>query len=304
MKKWLFAAVLLALNTTAFAQIIPQFPFPGPALPNADGTKLNAMVNAINKLQGTSGSSTPSVINKNNTTGAVSTSLTGTDLQVLGADASVARIELDAFGGVPLVSVVRRDGTLAAPTAIQSADQLGSFNFHGSVSSTATYGPSSALRAYATETWTGTAGGSKIVFSTTPNTTQTLTDAVTIGQDQSLTVVGALVAPAATFSGLLRTTFGTPTIASGACGTTTNGVITSGTNQAGLVTIGAASTTTCTISFSATLANAPNACIVFPASAGAAATGTTVARVSSITTSQFVITGSALASTAYYYLCI
>lgn len=107
-----------------------------------------------------------------------------------------------------------------------------------------------------------------------------------------------------TFSGLLRTTYGTPTIASGACGTTTNGVVTSGTNQAGLITIGAASTTTCTVSFSATLAFAPNACVLFPASAGAAATGTTVAYVSSVTTSQFVISGSALATTAYRYICI
>lgn len=106
------------------------------------------------------------------------------------------------------------------------------------------------------------------------------------------------------FSAQLRTTFGTPTIASGACGTTTNGVITSGTNQAGLITIGAATTTTCTISFSATLGAAPNACIITPASAGAADQATTVARVSSISTSAWVITGSALASTAYYYICI
>lgn len=115
---------------------------------------------------------------------------------------------------------------------------------------------------------------------------------------------GPITGTTGVFSGQLRTTFGTPTIASGACGTTTNGVITSGTNQAGLITIGSASTTTCTVSFSATLTNAPNACVVFPASAGAAATGTTVAYVSSITTAQFVITGSALASTAYYYFCM
>lgn len=51
MKKWLFAAIALALNSfTAFAQNtpLPQFPFPGPALPNASGTLLNALVNRIN----------------------------------------------------------------------------------------------------------------------------------------------------------------------------------------------------------------------------------------------------------------
>jgi hypothetical protein len=97
---------------------------------------------------------------------------------------------------------------------------------------------------------------------------------------------------------------GVPTIASGACGTGTNGVITSGTNQAGLVTIGAVATTTCTISFSATLPTAPAACLISPANAAAAATGTTVARVSSISASNWVITGTALANAAYYFHCI
>ena len=120
----------------------------------------------------------------------------------------------------------------------------------------------------------------------------------------SVSTGAVTVTPSAIFAGQLTTTFGTPTIASGACGATTNGVITSGTNQAGLITIGSAATTTCTVSFSATLAAVPNACVVFPASSGAAATGTTVAYVSAVTTGHFVITGSALASTAYYYLCI
>lgn len=97
---------------------------------------------------------------------------------------------------------------------------------------------------------------------------------------------------------------GTPTIGSGACGAGSNGVITSGDNQAGLITIGASATTTCTIAFSATLAVAPRACNITPANATAAAWGTTVARVSSISASQWVITGSALASAAYYYQCM
>jgi hypothetical protein len=134
-------------------------------------------------------------------------------------------------------------------------------------------------------------------------TGSTLAAGVTGSSLTNLGTITSLSAVSGTFSGQLKTTFGTPTIASGACGATTNGVITSGTNQAGLVTIGSASTTTCTISFSTTI-TAPNACVVFPASTGAAATGTTVAYVSSITTAQFVITGSALASTAYYYICI
>jgi hypothetical protein len=121
--------------------------------------------------------------------------------------------------------------------------------------------------------------------------------------DASTWTSSLLTANAVTVAGQLRTTYGTPTIASGACGATTNGSV-AGNNQAGVVTIGSATTTTCTVAFSATLANAPNSCVVFPASSGAAATGTTVAYVSSITTGHFVITGSTLASTVYNYICI
>lgn len=108
-----------------------------------------------------------------------------------------------------------------------------------------------------------------------------------------------------TFQSQIIPAYGTPTIASGACGTTTNGTLAAdSTNQSGLLQIASASTTVCTISFSATLAAAPLACVLFPANAAAAATGTTVARVSSITTGGWVLTGSALANANYYYHCL
>jgi len=106
-----------------------------------------------------------------------------------------------------------------------------------------------------------------------------------------------------TLNGQLIPAYGTPTIASGACGTTTNGTLASGsTNQAGEVIIASASTSTCTISFSATLGAAPLACSLTPGNAAAAAWGTTGAYVSSITTGHWVITGT-LASTDFYYHC-
>lgn len=114
--------------------------------------------------------------------------------------------------------------------------------------------------------------------------------------------IGQTTPAPATFSSVAVSS-GSPTIASGACGATTNGTV-SGTNQSGQITIGSATTTTCTVSFSQTLAAAPNACVLFPENATAAATGTTVARVSAITTAHFVVTGSALASSNYYYVCL
>lgn len=123
-------------------------------------------------------------------------------------------------------------------------------------------------------------------------------------------VTGAIVNPGglgvagATFlggklsvGGQIISTFGVPTIASGACGTGTNGSI-SGTNQAGLITIGAAGTTTCTVSFSTTI-TAPNACIVTQSGGTAELT-----KVTSVSSSNFVVAGATMASTSYYYICI
>lgn len=96
---------------------------------------------------------------------------------------------------------------------------------------------------------------------------------------------------------------GTPTIASGACGTGTNGAVVGGSNnQSGAITIGGSATASCTVSFSATLPVAPKSCWLQPQNAAAAAVGTTAAYISSITTGHFVITGT-LAGANYGYTC-
>lgn len=106
-----------------------------------------------------------------------------------------------------------------------------------------------------------------------------------------------------TFQSQIIPAYGTPTIASGACGATTNGTLAGGsTNQSGEVIIASATTTTCTISFSTTLAAAPLACVLEPGNAQAA-TELANSYISAITTAHWVITGTALASTDYYYHC-
>lgn len=122
------------------------------------------------------------------------------------------------------------------------------------------------------------------------------------------TVVGSGTAAAGSFTTLgasdqIKSTAGAPSIASGNCGTGTNGSV-AGTNQSGAITVGATATTTCQIDFSKTLGKIPDACVLFPGNAAAAATGTTVARVSAITAAHFIVTGSALASTVYYFFCL
>ena len=92
-----------------------------------------------------------------------------------------------------------------------------------------------------------------------------------------------------------------PTIASGACGATTNGTV-AGSDQAGLITIGAAATTSCAISFGSTWQVAPRACTYSPANTGAAAV-TVLSYMSAIGTTGFTITGAVLASTNWYYHC-
>lgn len=100
-------------------------------------------------------------------------------------------------------------------------------------------------------------------------------------------------------------TAGLPTIAGGACGAGANGAVVAGsTNQSGNITIGAAPTTTCALSWSATLATAPSACVFFPANATAAVTATTAARTGAPSTSGVTLTGTALASANYSYFCM
>lgn len=94
---------------------------------------------------------------------------------------------------------------------------------------------------------------------------------------------------------------GAATIASGACGASTNGTIT-GNNNYGKITIASATATTCTVTFATVLPVAPTACLI--SAANATAIGALVLPfVSSISTAGFVVTGSVLASATFYYHC-
>jgi len=92
-----------------------------------------------------------------------------------------------------------------------------------------------------------------------------------------------------------------PSIASNACGSSTQGTI-SGTDQSMLVTVGTASVTSCTVTFGAAFTAAPR-CTFSPANATAAAQGTTLAYLPAPSTTTLTIDGAALAGAAYEVLC-
>ena len=112
---------------------------------------------------------------------------------------------------------------------------------------------------------------------------------------------GLTTAATSTIAGPVRFNGGTPTIASGACGTGTNGTI-AGDNQSGAITVGAAAAATCTVAFSAAMTLAPRACVWSAGNAAAAAVAT--AFMSAPTTGGFVLNATNLANGIYRYICI
>lgn len=116
-------------------------------------------------------------------------------------------LELDGFGGIPGLRLRRANITSAAASAIQSGDVLGTFDVLGYGASAYSASARAQIRMVATQTWTATAHGTKIVFATTANGSTTLTDALTLDQDNSASFAGAVsVAGAFTAGGSLSVT--------------------------------------------------------------------------------------------------
>ncbi len=147
----------------------------------------------------------------------------------------------------------------------------------------------------------GTTGSATIQF---PFTNDTL---VTLGAAQALaskTLTAPIVTGVANFTGQIWPDFGTPTIASGACGAGANGTLaTSSTNQAGKINIGGTTTNGCSIGFSTTLTQTPVSCTVTPAVQLAATNQLSSVFISTVTNTSFTLGGNILASTNWYYHC-
>lgn len=93
-----------------------------------------------------------------------------------------------------------------------------------------------------------------------------------------------------------------PTIASGACGATTNGAPAAGsTDQSGEIVIGASATASCAVTFALTFTTAPKAVVLTPANAAAAALAAASPYVSALSASGFTFSAAVLANTSWYY---
>ena len=114
----------------------------------------------------------------------------GYGLNVVAADAASATISMDSAAVTGGTLVFRKaNTTLAAPSNHVSGDVIGRMSGRGYEASQYS-GTAAAVDFKATQTWTNSAAGTQIVFSTVPNSSTTLTTGMTLDQDQSLTVVG------------------------------------------------------------------------------------------------------------------
>jgi hypothetical protein len=136
--------------------------------------------------------------------------------RAFGDNGSTSRIAMRGYSSDANSSAIRVTkfrGTYAAPQAPQSGDSLGKFELAGYGTTSSDGYPQASFEGVATEAWGATARGTKTLIKVTPNTTTTQATAVTIDQDKSVTLAGALSVTGTTtlatsLSGLAKLTSG------------------------------------------------------------------------------------------------
>lgn len=106
------------------------------------------------------------------------------DVYATGLVGSASQFIADTIGIANGAFITRRaNGTLAAPSAIQSADNLGVFGARGYMATGYSAASRAAMSFFATENWTDTANGAQIVLGTTPNLSATRVSRWIVDQD-------------------------------------------------------------------------------------------------------------------------
>ena len=204
--------------------------------PSADGTAAliftktdgSTIVGSVDTTNGRwlkgPGSAPDSPLEVRASTGAVATvaPTAGTNVHIVGTDATVNRIYMDSYGAANSIDFREANGTTGSKTASNTGvvvAQLGGRGFDGTNYSAA---PVAIIQFIPTQTFTSSNQGTQILLKTTPNNSVTAATAVTIDQDQSLSVNGIKdVGTKFTISGCTAgTTVGGATAGSFASGTT------------------------------------------------------------------------------------
>lgn len=133
--------------------------------------------------------------------------------RLMGASANANQFHLiDGYGGIPGLRTRRANVTSSAESAIQNNDVISTWDVYGFGATGMSSGARAQIRVVATQTWTDTAQGSKIILATTANGGTTLTDRLAIDQDGTVAIAGPV-----RFSGInyvTTATGGTITLAS------------------------------------------------------------------------------------------
>jgi len=106
--------------------------------------------------------------------------------QSVGAQTLSAINMFDACGGTCQIFLRRRNGTYSAQTTTANGDTIGSIDASGFDS--VTFRQNAQIQMYALETFTSTANGTAMSFSTTPVGTTTVTTRLTLGATATFTV--------------------------------------------------------------------------------------------------------------------
>jgi hypothetical protein len=114
-----------------------------------------------------------------------------TYLHVIGADAALARITLDAFANIPFFNMRRTSGTAASPTATAVNDFIGGFSGSGFQGGGAYATGGGVLIFQATENYSSGHNGTQILVQTTPNATGAAATAMTVQASGGISVGAA-----------------------------------------------------------------------------------------------------------------
>ncbi len=155
----------------------------------ARGDHVHASDTSKASLAGTTAFTAAQTINLNS--GALPTPVTNTALQIGGADSTGVLLSADTFGQAFQVIGRRAGGTNASKSATLANTALilvGGYGYGTTAYSSVTR---VTMNMHASENWTDTAQGTKIVFETTPNGSTSRAAGLTIDQDKTVICAGA-----------------------------------------------------------------------------------------------------------------